>query len=163
MPMPKSFCCLLFLLASLKSGAQQKSLPRIEPSECIYQADGSHKTRCGYLVVAENRNRPQGTTIKLPFIYVESNNPSKHPDPVLFTGGGPGLSSLHPVTSIDRRSLLRDRDYIAFEQRGTHFAQPNLECDGLGQAIQNATLEHAPVDEAVSAAIRQCHTKLTQQ
>ena len=163
MPMPKSFCCLLLLLASLKSGAQQKSVPRIEPSECIYQADGSHKTRCGYLVVAENRNRPQGTTIKLPFIYVESNNPSKHPDPVLFTGGGPGLSSLHPVTSIDRRSLLRDRDYIAFEQRGTHFAQPNLECDGLGQAIQNATLEHAPVDEAVSAAIRQCRTKLTQQ
>ncbi len=123
MPTPRSLCSLLFLFASLTSSAQQKTAPRIEPSECIYQPDGSHQTHCGYLVVAENRTQPYSATIKLPFIYVESNNPSKHPDPVLFTGGGPGLSSLHPVTSINRRSLLRDRDYIAFEQRGTHFAQ----------------------------------------
>jgi len=163
MPLPKCLCALPFLLASLTLAAQRKTVPRIEPSDCIYQPDGSHKTRCGYLVVAENRSRPQDSTIKLPFIYVESNNPAKHPDPVLFTGGGPGLSSLHPVTSIDRRALLRNRDYIAFEQRGTHFAQPNLECEGLGESIQHAYLEHASVDEAVSAAIRQCRAKLTQQ
>jgi len=163
MALPKFLCALPFLLASLTSAAQQTTTPRIEPSDCIYQPDGSHKTHCGYLVVAENRSHPLGRTIKLPFIYVESNNPSKHPDPVLFTGGGPGLSSLHPVTSIDRRALLRDRDYIAFEQRGTHFAQPNLECADLGHAIQRAYLEHASVDEAVTAAIRQCRTKLTQQ
>lgn len=163
MPTPRSLCFLLFVLASLTSTAQQRAVPRIEPSDCIFQPDGHLKTRCGYLVVPENRSRPQGTTIKLPFIYVESNNPSKRPDPVLFTGGGPGLSSLHPVTSIGRRSLLRNRDYIAFEQRGTHFAQPNLECEGLGQSIQRATLEHSSVDEAVSAAIRQCRANLTQQ
>jgi pimeloyl-ACP methyl ester carboxylesterase len=163
MPMPRSLFALFLLLAPLASRAQQKPIPRIEPSACIYQPEGSHKTRCGYLIVPENRSRPQGPTLKLPFIYVESNNPTRHPDPVLFTGGGPGLSSLHPVTSIDRRALLRDRDYIAFEQRGTHFAQPNLECAGLGKAIQNATLEHASVDEAGLAAIRQCRAMLTRQ
>jgi len=162
MPMPRSLCALL-LLSPLASRAQQKPVPRIEPSDCIYQPGGSHQTRCGYLVIAENRSRPLGHTIKLPFIYVETNNPAKHPDPVLFTGGGPGLSSLHPVTSIDRRALLRDRDYIAFEQRGTHFAQPTLECDGLGHSIQHAYLEHASVDEAILASIRQCRTNLTQQ
>lgn len=60
---------------------------------------------------------------------MESNNPNKSPDSVLYAGGGPDVSSLHPVTSITRRSLLRNRDYIVFEQRGTHFAQPNLECE----------------------------------
>jgi len=163
MPLPKCLCALPFLLASITLAAQQKTVPRIEPSDCIYQPDGSHKTRCGYLVVAENRSRPQGSTIKLPFIYVESNNPAKLPDPVLFTGGGPGLSSLHPVTSINRRALLRDRDYIAFEQRGTHFAQPNLECEDLGLSVQHANLEHASVDEAGLARIRQCRAKLMQQ
>jgi pimeloyl-ACP methyl ester carboxylesterase len=163
MPTPRSFCALFLLLFPLASRAQQKTVPRIEPGNCIYQPDGSHKTRCGYLVVLENRARPQGRTIKLPFISVQSNNPSKQPDPVLFTGGGPGLSSLHPVTSIDRRSLLHDRDYIAFEQRGTHFAQPNLECEGLGQTIQHAYLDHVSTDEAALAVIRYCRAKLTQQ
>ena len=79
---------------------------------------------------------------------MESNNPAKKPDPVLYTGGGPGVSSLHPVTSIARRSLLRDRDYIAFEQRGTHFALPNLECEGSGQAVQQGYLGHRPIEDA---------------
>ena len=94
---------------------------------------------------------------------MESNNAAKKPDPVLYTGGGPGVSSLHPVTSIARRSLLRDRDYVAFEQRGTHFALPNLECDGAGQAVQQAYIDHRPIDNAVLETVRQCREKLARQ
>src|SRR5579859_4583853 len=101
---------LIAFVAPLASGAQTENVPRIESSDCIYKADTAHETTCDYLVVPENRHNPQGRVIKLPFIYVESNNPAKKPDPVLYTGGGPGISSLHPVTSIARRSLLRDRD-----------------------------------------------------
>lgn len=163
-PTLKCFCrLLLFLFLPLISGAQQKSVPRVEPSDCFFTADSSHKTRCGYLVVPENREKPQGTSIKLPFIYVESNNPAKRSDPVLYTGGGPGVSSLHPVTSIARRSLLRERDYIAFEQRGTHYALPSLECEGLGEAVQNAYLGHRPVEEVVLEATRKCRENLTGQ
>src|SRR5579883_236466 len=153
----------LVLIAPVASVAQQGNVPRIEPSDCIYKADSLHKTWCGFLIVPENRNHPQGRTIKLPFIYVQSNSPDKSTDPVLYTGGGPGVSSLHPVTSIARRSLLKDRDYIAFEQRGTHFAQPNLECDGDGKAIQEAYLEHRSIDEAVLSSVRQCREKLIKE
>ena len=153
----------LLLGEPVASGAQQNHVPRIESSDCIYKADSLHKTRCGFLIVSENRHHPEGRTIKLPFIYVESNNPAKSPDPVLYTGGGPGVSSLHPVTSIARRSLLRNRDYIAFEQRGTHFAQPNLECEGEGNAIQDAYLEHRSVDDAVLSSVRQCREKLIKE
>ena len=153
----------LLLVAPIASGAQQNNVPRIEPSDCIYKADDLHKTRCGLLIVPENRHYPEGPTIKLPFIYVESNNPAKSPDPVLYTGGGPGVSSLHPVTSIARRSLLRNRDYIAFEQRGTHFAQPNLECEGEGNAIQNAYLEHRSVEDAALSSVRHCREKLIKE
>lgn len=153
----------LLLVASVASGAQQDKVPRIESSDCIYKADSLYKTHCGLLIVPEDRHHPRGRTIKLPFIEVESNNPQKGPDPVLYTGGGPGVSSLHPVTSIARRSLLRDRDYIAFEQRGTHFAQPNLECEGKGKAIQEAYIEHRSIDDAVLSAVRQCRAKLVSQ
>ena len=154
---------LLLLVAPLVPGAQRENVPRIESGDCIYSADSARKTNCGYLVVPENRHDPQGRVIKLPFIYVESNNSAKKPDPVLYTGGGPGVSSLHPVTSIARRSLLRDRDYIAFEQRGTHFALPNLECEGAGQAVQQAYVDHRPIDDAVLEAVRQCREKLIRQ
>jgi hypothetical protein len=89
--------------------------------------------------------------------------PDKSPDPVLYTGGRPGVSSLHPVTSIARRSLLRERDYVAFEQRGSHFAQPNLECGEEGNAIQNAYLEHRSVDDAAHSSVRQCREKLIKE
>ncbi len=154
---------LLFLLTALKVGAQQTNVPHLEPCDCIFTADSAHKTRCGYLVVPENRQKPEGRIIKLPFIYVESNNPLKRSDPVLYTAGGPGVSSLHPVTSIARRSLLFDRDYIAFEQRGTHFALPCLESEGLGEALQQAYLTHRPVEEAVLEAVRKCREKLVRQ
>jgi pimeloyl-ACP methyl ester carboxylesterase len=153
----------LLLVTPVASDAQQNNVPRIETSDCIYKADDLHKTRCGFLIVPENRHYPQGRSIKLPFIYVESNNPNKSPDPVLYTGGGPGVSSLHPVTSIARRSLLRNRDYIAFEQRGTHFAQPNLECEVAGNATQNAYLGHRSVDDAGLSLVRQCREKLIKE
>ncbi len=151
---------LLLLAVDSVSLLAQANLPRLEPSDCIYKADAAHKTSCGYLVVPENRQNPAGRSMRLPYIYVESSNPNKEPDPVLYTGGGPGVSSLHPVTSIARRSLLRDRDYIAFEQRGTHFASPNLECDGEGQAVQQAYLEHRSIDGAALNSVKACHDKL---
>jgi pimeloyl-ACP methyl ester carboxylesterase len=145
------------------SHAQKQSLPRIEESVCSFNADRAYKTRCGYLVVSENRKRPGAHVIKLPFIQVESNNPRKSPDPLLYTGGGPGLSALHAVTSIHRRALLQNRDYIAFDQRGTHFALPNLECEGLGRAVQRAYIEHRSTDGAAIEAVRECHKKLASQ
>jgi pimeloyl-ACP methyl ester carboxylesterase len=150
----------LLLVAPVASEAQQDNVPRIESSDCSYKADSLHKTHCSVLIVPENRHHPHGRTIKLPFIYVESNNPAKSSDPVLYTGSGPGVSSLHPLTSIARRSLLRDRDYIAFEQRGTHFAVPNLDCDSEGQAVQQAYIDHRSTDSAVLAAVRACREKL---
>src|SRR5882757_9574552 len=68
---------LIALVTPFVSGAQAEDVPRVEPGDCIYKADGALKTTCGYLVVPENRHNPQGRVIKLPFIYVESNNPAK--------------------------------------------------------------------------------------
>ncbi|WP_047492753.1 alpha/beta fold hydrolase [Terriglobus sp. TAA 43] len=153
----------LLICMALVCRAQKAELPRVDDTSCLYTPGDGYDTRCGYLVVAENRGHPEGRVIKLPFIYVKSKNKARAPDPVLYTGGGPGVSSLHPVTSISRRSLLVDRDYIAFEQRGTHFALPNLECDGEGTEVQRAYLEHRSPDAARLAAVRACRKKLVER
>ncbi|GAB3954397.1 hypothetical protein GCM10028805_39760 [Spirosoma harenae] len=90
------------------------------------------------MIVPENRKKKNGKTIKVPFILVESKNPAKKKDPIFFTGGGPGVSSLGWAQGVPKSQLINDRDCIAFEQRGTRYAVPNLDGPELGQAIQEA-------------------------
>src|SRR5882672_9667723 len=111
----KRYIILVLFIAftrQITSAQKQSYTPKIEPCGCVFKADSSLKTRCAYLIVPENRNKPTGKTIKLPFIYVESNNPNKKKDPVLYTGGGPGSSSLGIVRNVQRRTLIKDRDFI---------------------------------------------------
>lgn len=144
--------------------AQQKGYtPKIEPCACAFKADSNYKTRCAYLVVPENRNKPSGKTIKLPFIYVESKNPNKHKDPVLYTAGGPGASSLHGVTFIHNRAFFKDRDYIAFEQRGTWYAQPRLNCFEVSDAVKEAYRKGLNKDSMILVGVEACRKRLAAQ
>lgn len=137
--------------------------PTIEPCPCAFKADSSLKTTCAYLIVPENRNKPNGKTIKLPFIIAQSNNPNKKKDPVLFTGGGPGASSLGFIRSAHHRSLTKDRDLIAFEQRGTQYAVPNLDCNEVGEALKKAFIYNLPKDSMILVGVKQCRAKLLAQ
>lgn len=156
------FLAILLITTGQISRAQQKEgyTPKIEPCACAYKADSSLKTRCAYLVVPENRSKPKGKTIKLPFIYVESSNPNKQKDPVLYTSGGPGASSLSNVRFVHQRAFMKNRDYIAFEQRGTTYAQPCLSCDGISEAIRNAYRENLPLDSMIVQEAKNCSKKL---
>lgn len=158
----------LFIIALICFGqisfAQNKGYtPKIEPCACAFKADSGLKTKCAYLIVPENRNKPNGKTIKLPFIYVESKNPDKHKDPVLYTSGGPGGSSLGGVRFIHRREFFKNRDYIAFEQRGTEHAVPCLKCDEVSVAIKEAYRKNLPIDSMVLEATKHCRKNLADQ
>ncbi|HJP63668.1 MAG TPA: alpha/beta fold hydrolase [Mucilaginibacter sp.] len=143
--------------------AQQKGYtPKIEPCACAFKSD-SLKTKCAYLIVPENRNKPNGKTIKLPFIYVESKNPNKHKDPVLYTAGGPGASSLRGVRFIHNRAFTKDRDYIAFEQRGTEFALPRLDCFEVSDAIKESYRKNLNRDSMILTGVKACRKRLAAQ
>jgi len=151
----------LIISFQLSASAQQKGYtPKIEPCECAFKADSSLKTRCAYLIVPENRSKLNRKTIKLPFIYVESKNPNKHKDPVLYTAGGPGASSLGGVRFIHERAFIKDRDYIAFEQRGTYNAKPWLNCDEVPEAIKESYRKGLNRDSMVLQAVKACRKRL---
>ncbi len=159
------FLLLLTILTFQFSSAQtEKSYkPRIQFGDCILKADSSLQTKCGYLIVPENRQKSANKTIKLPFIYLASNNPNKQKDVVLFTTGGPGGSSLNAVESVHFFSFIKDRDFIAFEQRGTKYALPNLDCSEVNDAIKNSYINSSTKTEAINQAVKKCRNRLIKQ
>ena len=116
------------IIASLTATAQE-IVPRFEASPCAVPVPETEKhVECGYVVVPENRTKNNGKTIKLPIAILKSESPNPKSDPVLKTLGGPGGSSLKMIRGRRSSPWLKDRDYIIFEQRGTKYAQPSLEC-----------------------------------
>ncbi|HJR08258.1 MAG TPA: alpha/beta hydrolase [Pyrinomonadaceae bacterium] len=105
-------------------------------------------------------------TFRLPIIILKSDNPQPQPDPILRTFGGPGSSSLRMVNSRRFSPWLKDRNVIIFEQRGTRYAQPALECpevnaSNINSAKQNLDAKTARANELQAA--KACHERLTKQ
>jgi pimeloyl-ACP methyl ester carboxylesterase len=150
---------LVFLgFASQPANAQQRRVytPVIEPCACPVMVDSGFKSQCGYLVVPENRHKPDSKLIKLPFVIVKSNNPNKKKDPILYTGGGPGNSSLGWATGMSQNKniLLQERDCIAFGQRGTGYALPYLRSYELDTAIKEAYRKNLSKDSMAIEGIK---------
>jgi pimeloyl-ACP methyl ester carboxylesterase len=103
-------------------------------------------------------------TIKLAIAILKSDDPHPQPDPVLRTLGGPGASSLKMVRGRKASPWLRDRDLIIFEQRGTKYSQPALECPEVNDAnIASAKnrLGRARSKKNEVTAARVCYERLT--
>ena len=163
---------LLSILVSLSAIAAtghppQSSLlvPRFEDSKCVVKVPDSEKgsVRCGYLVVRENRERKNSRTLKLPIIILKSSSRNAEPDPVLRTLGGPGASSLRMISGRRFSPWLNNRDLVIFEQRGTRYTEPNLDCFEVGAVrVENAKTNitgREAVEREVKAA-KTCYARL---
>ncbi|WP_216823595.1 alpha/beta fold hydrolase [Niastella vici] len=125
-----------------------------------YNNDSSFRTICGYLIVPENRRKASSGMIRLPFIVLKSKNPDKKQDPLLFTTGGPGGSSLGWINGMQKSSVIESRDCIAFEQRGTQFAIPSLRSFELDTAIREAYRKNLNKDSMWLEGVKRYKKKL---
>ncbi len=151
------FSVIMCIYLPYSSTAQHRSagvVRELESCTCPVKVDSSFHTRCAYLIVPENRKKDNGKFIKLPFIVVESKNNAKRKDPLLFTAGGPGGSSLGWAKGAAQHALIGDRDCIAFEQRGTQYAVPNLWSTELSDAIKESYRKNLNKDSMVIAGAR---------
>lgn len=152
--LPVFLIAFLYLLQIAYSQNKQNYVPRIEACDCQVKVDSNYSNQCGYLVVPENRKKANGKTIKLPFIIAKSSNPDKRKDPLLFTAGGPGGSSLDWITGVGKRGIIDNRDCIAFEQRGTRYAVPNLWSNELSDAIRDSYRNNLSKDSMVLEGVK---------
>jgi pimeloyl-ACP methyl ester carboxylesterase len=138
--------------------------PGIEPAACPVKYDARLVVRYAYLVVPENRARPQGQKIKIPFLFVRRLEQDATRGICLYTTGGPGYSTIANLDSIGYRSgLLKYGGTILFDQRGTRLAQPCLDCPAVGEAVRRSYLTGLDKDSLTLAAVRQCRRKFIAQ
>ncbi|SFR52562.1 TAP-like protein [Robiginitalea myxolifaciens] len=141
---PTSLYSRFFLLiaigfVTLQGWAQQSNrsyTPKFEEAKKpVVKVPKGEDYTFGYLQVPENRQEPGGKWIKLPVYIFPSKNPQKAKDPVIYTVGGPGYTSMRAAQYIRAYQYREDRDFILFEQRGTQYAQPNLACPEWSAAL----------------------------
>src|SRR5712671_3414795 len=111
------------------------TVPRFEPAPCpkLPGADELTKASCGYLVVPENRSRPDGRTIRLMVAKYPARLPEKRADPVVYLAGGPGDIAPLEVNAFIAAGFIRDRDILVVSQRGTMFSEPALTCASIDE------------------------------
>ena len=124
---------VLVLVAAAASG-RAAELPRFEPAPCPMQgaADVAPDVMtCGFLVVPESRERPDGRTLRLAVVRLHSRAAAPAPDPVLYLHGGPGGSATDHWHGWLDDALLDKRDLLLLDQRGVGHSEPVL-CPDLG-------------------------------
>ena len=75
----------------------QTGVPRFETTRCWFQEPQGRTVECGYLVVPEDRDRPDGTAIKVAVARFKSSSSRPAPDPIVYLEGGPGGSPLRSL------------------------------------------------------------------
>jgi pimeloyl-ACP methyl ester carboxylesterase len=154
--MKKYSLIFLSLILSAYSFGQKKT-SSIEITGCPVKTGPGVIGVCGYLVAPENRTKPSGNKVKVPFIFVRKTNESATQNITLFTTGGPGYSTISNIDSIGEGSgWLAYGGFIAFDQRGSKKSIPNLECTGITTAIQRSYREGLNRDSLVHLAATQC-------
>ena len=99
-----------------------------EPGECEYEEEYDVDLECGYVVVPENYDDPDGNQVYLAVTIVRSPGGARFDDPVVYLEGGPGGSATADVEGWLEQPFLNDRDLILFDQRGTGWSEPSLNC-----------------------------------
>ncbi len=92
---------------------------------------------CGYVTVPEQHAQPQGRTIQLAVVRARSTSKAPAADPLFVEQGGPGDSTIGVIVDWalpnlpGLQALLKSRDLIFVEERGTRYSKPFLSCPEL--------------------------------
>ncbi len=89
---------------------------------------------CGYVTAPELHAAPQGRTIQLAVVRIRSTSQRPAADPLFVEQGGPGDSTIGVIvnwavpTLPELQAVLKSRDLVFVEERGTRYSKPFLSC-----------------------------------
>lgn len=121
----------------------QDDLGQVEYVECWMElpegiVEGQN-VDCGYVHVPEDRNNPDSPTIALAFLVMYAPGDVVQPDPVVYLSGGPGGNAVADLEGWLDIPYLEDRNLILFDQRGTGYSEPSLNCPEIDNGDDDAT------------------------
>lgn len=151
-------------LLALSSPASARSLGSLDFEPCTLAPDfatNSVEAQCATLSVPENPDAAEGRRIALAIAWIPTENDDA-PDPVFMLAGGPGQSARdsYPAVAGAFREVLRKRNVILVDQRGTGASQPLVCRDEEGEAATGDSLEDTPA--AAAAFARRCLAQLSE-
>jgi pimeloyl-ACP methyl ester carboxylesterase len=146
----------------------QQDVPRMEPAACMFDIPAGftegQDIECGYLIVPERHEDPDGPTIRLGVAIIYSPEVNPAPDPLVMLQGGPGGSAIDTYTQLLPRSdLIADRDIILLDQRGTLYTEPSLACPEyleMSIEIMDQDLPDEVVNQRALQAMNDCRDRL---
>jgi pimeloyl-ACP methyl ester carboxylesterase len=119
------FICL-FALSAPALASQNSS--RFQPNDCPFSMPEGAAIDCGTLTVPEDHAAPDGKQIQLAVAVIHSRSSAPQRDPVVYLDGGPGYGPLADAHYWAGSPILRKRDIVLVDQRGTGYSQPALNC-----------------------------------
>lgn len=142
------------------------SRPGFQDAPCGFAVPPGYRPRCGYLLVPENRTSAQTAWIRLRVAIFPNRAGLPVRDPVVHLAGGPGSSSLEEAGYLFAQGLdavLEQRDLILYDQRGTGFSQPRLDCPErarLAPVLLEGNLPAEGNEQTILEAFRRCRQRL---
>src|ERR1700754_2114475 len=138
-------------LLALPALAQQKAgTLKLKPYTFENFKGEKVESEFGTLLVPENRSNPESNLIELAFVRFKSTAKNPGP-PIVYLAGGPGGSGIGTATGSRFPLFMALReigDVIAFDQRGTGYAKPNLGCyERLSMPLDVVPSRAAAVEE----------------
>lgn len=125
------------------------STPRFEAGDCAAPVTLDLQHRCGWLVVLEDRTKPEGRLVRLPVVIFEAQTSNPRPDPVIYLTGGGGADQMAMMNLYTDfvSAVVSERDFIMYNQRGAPLTDPALECAGLGDFLWELAGRHPSIEE----------------
>jgi pimeloyl-ACP methyl ester carboxylesterase len=159
----------LSLASPASAGGRSKlPVPRFERTACPTKPVPTTlpaNARCGFLVVPENRAKPDGRTIDLTVGIVPAASRHPAPDPLVYLAGGPGGYPLGEAQTLIAAGFNRDRELIIISQRGDLYGPPNPaptcpENDRAFQRTLGLPLDGSQATRLNVAAAQACYQRL---
>lgn len=162
----------LFLITAVSPAvaapAAQEAVGTFVETECDYDLGTDFINAsvfgftCGYVVAPEDHGNPDGPTIRLPIAFRPATSSSAQPDPLFLAQGGPGgdAMGIFAITGPTAPAGA-NRDLVIFNQRGTRYSEPDLNCEELWDS--QIEILRSDDDEATrlsEEAMAQCYQRL---
>jgi pimeloyl-ACP methyl ester carboxylesterase len=131
------------------------------PEDCgVFKLEANgDEPLCGHVSVPLRHGEPASPRIRLAVVIIPAADGTlRKPDPLFLAQGGPGGSTIGSFAQVllddpGKRPVL-DRDLVLWDQRGTYFSQPRLQCRELQR------LPAEPTPEQERDAVRRCGQRL---
>ncbi len=167
-----SMAILLLLPTSASARPAAQRTDAFRSAHCMFDLPaGSVEGRdveCGYLTVPERHGQPDGPTIELAVVIIKSKVAHPASDPLVMLQGGPGGSTIDTYAAVllSQHPLQFNRDIVLFDQRGTLYSHPDLQCPETTQLLLETIdkrLSNAEEQRQSEAALTACHDRLVRE